>query len=155
MSNGTSANHGMQVMDLRHLSNTEIIETIESSEMRAYCPHCGTDYRMVGEHATAEDAEIMINHFRKNHCIECVKEDWLSMYSAGLQNVLLQLSFTFGGRKLEVLRIPNCFRSTKVKQWAAAEKREIKNPSPIETVEIDGRNVPVERYDAKGKRITA
>jgi hypothetical protein len=152
MSNGTSANHGMQVMDLRHLSHTDIIDTVSSCEMKAYCPHCGTDYKMVGEYATAEDAEIIIEHFRRNNCIECTPE-WKEVYSAGLQNVLLHLSFNFGGRKLEVLRIPNNFRVTKIKKWAAAEKRELKNPTPIETVEVDGRNVVIERYDAKGKRI--
>ena len=149
---GTSGGHGMQILDLSDMSFTDIKTEVQKG-LHAYCPCCGTTYKLDEDKYTPGDQANLIGRFRKEGCIECSEKHWKSIYTAGYQNVFVKVGVEIGGRTIEAIRVPINFRTSKLKALADLEKPADESAPKQEFVTIGGRQIPITRYDECGDKV--
>jgi hypothetical protein len=149
--NGMSGGHGMQILDLSGMSNTDLFAEVKNGHS-AYCPCCGTDYKLDKELYTDGDILNVISKFRKEGCIECGEVYWKKIYAAGYHKVFVKVGLTIGGRLIEAIRIPAGYRTSKLKALADLEKP-AKQEEQKEYIEIGGKKVLIQRFDEVGGKL--
>lgn len=149
---GLSGGHGMQILDLSNMSYSDISSEVKSG-LTAYCPCCGTDFRLDEEKYAPADQANLIGHFRRNGCVECEATTWKRVYAAGYHKVFVKVAVEIGGRSIEAIRIPNGFRTSKLKALVDLEKPADEDAPKQEYTTINGRQVPITRYDECGGKV--
>jgi hypothetical protein len=147
--NGMSGGHGMQILDLSGMSSADLFSEVKNGHT-AYCPCCGTDYKLDKEIYTDGDILNVISKFRKEGCIECGEVHWKKIYAAGYHKVFVKVGLEIGGRVIEAIRIPSGYRTSQLKALVDLEKKAAKVEEQKEYVEIGGKKVLIQRFDEVG-----
>lgn len=150
---GSAGGHGMSIIDTNSMSAQELRHEVQHG-LEAYCPHCGTRYKMDTEKFSGADSVNLMDHFAKHQCIECNPTIWKKLYAAEYQKCFVKVALDIGGRSIEAIRIPVNYKASKLKMLCDLEKEaESDNAPKQEFTTIGGKKVPITKYDAKGNRV--